>query len=92
MLSSSLLLLLASAVSKVAHGSGTDAWHMDNLSVLVNEELDPVVNINAQGSHMHKIAGGSAIGASYNFQTYSTASCTSAGVTIDKSNYWMPCM
>lgn len=67
-----------------------DAWHLDQAVVLVNEQLDPVVNPNAQSTHMHKVLGGSGFGASYNFETYRSAKCSSLKVQADKSAYWMP--
>lgn len=39
---------------------------------------------------MHKVLGGSGFAASYNYDTYSKAKCTSLKLTADKSNYWMP--
>jgi hypothetical protein len=71
--------------------AGDDAWHLDYLYTLVNEELDPVVNPNGRGSHMHKILGGSAFSAAYDGATYEAATCSSARCQADKSNYWMPC-
>jgi hypothetical protein len=70
--------------------AGDDGWHLDYTYTLVNEELDPVVSPNAEGSHMHKVIGGSRFGASYNYAEYSAANCSSLRVQADKSNYWMP--
>lgn len=36
------------------------------------------------------LPGGSAFAASYDYDTQLTSSCTTSGLTIDKSNYWMP--
>lgn len=72
--------------------AGADGWHMDNAYFLVNEAIDPIVNVNAQGSHMHKVVGGSGFGASYDFNTYAKARCSSIRYQADKSNYWMPGM
>lgn len=70
--------------------AGDDGWHLDFVYQLVNEELDPVVSPNAEGSHMHKVIGGSQFGASYNYAEYSAANCSSLRIQADKSNYWMP--
>jgi len=67
-----------------------DAWHLDSISVLVNEQIDPIVNVNQQGTHMHKVLGGSGFSAAYNFATYKNAKCSSLAISADKSNYWMP--
>ncbi|KAK8850320.1 hypothetical protein IAR55_004237 [Kwoniella newhampshirensis] len=67
-----------------------DAWHLDYIYVLTNEELDPIVSPNQQSSHMHKIIGGSRMAAYYNYNDYVGASCSSLRIQADKSNYWMP--
>lgn len=36
------------------------------------------------------LPGGSAFAANYDYDTQLTSSCTTSGLTIDKSNYWMP--
>ncbi|WWC65393.1 uncharacterized protein I303_108011 [Kwoniella dejecticola CBS 10117] len=83
----SLLALLATAVFVSAQD---DAWHLDYIYVLANEELDPIVSPNQQSSHMHKIIGGSRMAAFYNSDYYTGASCSSLRQQADKSNYWMP--
>lgn len=82
----SLFLFAAALV-----GAADDGWHLDFTYVLTNENLDPIVSPNAQGSHMHKVMGGSRFGASYNYADYNAAKCSSLRVQADKSNYWMPC-
>lgn len=84
------LLTLTTLLSFLSSISALDAWHLDETAILVNEQLDPIINPNSQSSHMHKVMGGSAFGASYNYDTYSKAKCTSLKLTADKSNYWMP--
>ncbi|KAL7419805.1 hypothetical protein Q5752_005721 [Cryptotrichosporon argae] len=69
---------------------GSDAWHLDWLYTIVKERLDPIVNPNGISSHVHRVVGGSMFGANYNSDQYLSAKCTSAGVTKDNSNYWMP--
>jgi hypothetical protein len=83
----SILLLFSYLAGPVL---GTDGWHLDYTYTLANEQLDPIVNPNKQSSHLHKIIGGSAFSAAYNFDTYSKAKCSSLRVQADKSNYWMP--
>ncbi|KAL7423501.1 hypothetical protein Q5752_001081 [Cryptotrichosporon argae] len=84
-----LVALAFAAVAPLA-AADPDAWHMDNLYTLSMEQLDPILYPNQESQHMHLIFGGSNFGASYNYDTYSEASCTSVGIQIDKSNYWMP--
>lgn len=83
-----LIPLLAVLSLRVA--AQDDAWHFDTIGILVNELLDPIVTPNANGPHMHKVLGGSKFGASYNYDTYNQASCSTVQVQSDKSNYWMP--
>ncbi|WWC68978.1 uncharacterized protein I206_102914 [Kwoniella pini CBS 10737] len=73
-----------------ASDPGLAAWHLDNLYPLATERLDPVVAPNGVASHLHRIVGGSNFGANYNYDQYNSASCSSAAVQADKSNYWMP--
>ncbi|KAK6906807.1 hypothetical protein I203_100794 [Kwoniella mangroviensis CBS 8507] len=82
-----IFAFLASAVFVQAQD---DAWHLDYIYVLANEEIDPIVSPNQQSSHMHKIIGGSRMSAFYNSDYYSAASCSSLRQQADKSNYWMP--
>ncbi|WWC98914.1 hypothetical protein V866_005808 [Kwoniella sp. B9012] len=86
---------LLSILAYIGHTSaapdpGLAAWHLDNLYPLATERLDPVVNPNGVASHLHRIVGGSAFGANYNYDEYNGASCSTAAVQADKSNYWMP--
>lgn len=79
------LPLMASTVSAQLSG-----WHLDYFYALAQERLDPIVNVNAVASHMHRIFGGSAFGASYSFASLRNSTCSSAAVQSDKSNYWAP--
>lgn len=84
------IFTLATLLSILNTISALDAWHLDETAILANEQLDPIINPNGQSSHMHKIMGGSAFAASYNYDTYSKAKCSSLKLAVDKSNYWMP--
>lgn len=83
-------LLIAAAALFGLVAEARTGMHLDDIWVLVNEELDPVVSPNMQSSHMHKVIGGSRFGASYNYDDYSSAQCTSLAMQKDHSNYWMP--
>ncbi|ORX41227.1 hypothetical protein BD324DRAFT_606840 [Kockovaella imperatae] len=87
MMFSQLAIALAAIASVNAQ---TASWHINELYTLVNERLDPIVDPNAVSGHMHQILGGSAFGAAYNYADSQKASCTTAAITVDKSNYWVP--
>ncbi|KAL8720556.1 MAG: hypothetical protein Q9225_002602 [Loekoesia sp. 1 TL-2023] len=57
---------------------------------LVTESLDPLLNAGGQSPHVHSVVGGSAFAPTMDFALTQTSSCTTFGVTTDKSNYWMP--
>jgi hypothetical protein len=90
MLASSLLAVAAGLASLGGASAQTAAWHMDILKLLTIERLDPVISPNQVAGHMHQIVGGSNFGAAYNYADQIKSSCTSASITVDKSNYWMP--
>ena len=92
MLASALTFVVAGLASLTGASAQVAAWHMDSLNLLTVERLDPVVSPNQVAGHMHHIVGGSAFGAAYNFETQVASRCTTAGITADKSNYWMPKM
>lgn len=83
-------LLIATAALCSLLVEARTGMHLDDAYIIVNEELDPVVSPNVQASHMHKVIGGSRFGASYNYDDYSGAKCTSLAMQRDYSNYWMP--
>ncbi|WRT70456.1 uncharacterized protein IL334_007454 [Kwoniella shivajii] len=87
---SRIAYLFAFIASVVFVQAQDDAWHLDYIYVLANEEIDPIVSPNQQSSHMHKIIGGSRMAAFYNSDYYTSASCSSLRQQADKSNYWMP--
>jgi len=90
MLASSLAVAVTALASLSGTYAQTAAWHMDTLRLLTNSRLDPVVSPNQVAGHMHQIVGGSNFGAAYNYADQIRSSCTSASITVDKSNYWMP--
>ncbi|KAJ9116187.1 hypothetical protein QFC20_000867 [Naganishia adeliensis] len=69
---------------------GLDGFHLDYLYPLVREQLDPIVSPNKQSMHMHRVFGGSKFGAGYNHDELASSNCTTAGISVDKSNYWEP--
>ncbi|KAJ9102318.1 hypothetical protein QFC20_005011 [Naganishia adeliensis] len=73
-----------------SEGVGLDAWHMDYLYTLVNEQLEPIVSPNRQSSHMHRVLGGSNFAAAYNFDELRASPCPTASISVDHSSYWSP--
>jgi hypothetical protein len=84
------LLIAVAASLHTAHAwSSRSVWQME-LKTLVREQLDPIVSPNAQSSHMHRVLGGSQFGASYEYEDQMNGTCTTALISVDHSNYWMP--
>lgn len=81
--------LAACLLARLAHAQ-SGAWHVDETYNIAFERIDPVVDPNAISGHLHRVIGGSRFGASYNFEDYSNAACSSIQIQADKSNYWMP--
>ncbi|KAK6360030.1 hypothetical protein TWF696_001150 [Orbilia brochopaga] len=52
--------------------------------------LDPIVNPGSTAAHLHSVFGGNAFGASMPGDAAEKASCTTATVKNDHSNYWVP--
>ncbi|KAI0782062.1 hypothetical protein C8Q75DRAFT_539770 [Abortiporus biennis] len=63
---------------------------MGGNSPLVSTRLDPIVSPNAISSHEHTIFGGANFGPTYDYDTYSSADCTTVSLDVDFSNYWVP--
>ncbi|KAL8747473.1 MAG: hypothetical protein Q9184_007592 [Pyrenodesmia sp. 2 TL-2023] len=57
---------------------------------LVIDSLDPLLQPGGQSPHVHSVTGGSAFAPTMDFALTQTSKCTTFGVTVDKSNYWMP--
>ncbi|KAL8733872.1 MAG: hypothetical protein Q9166_001860 [cf. Caloplaca sp. 2 TL-2023] len=80
-----LLAALAAPVS-----AQQDYYFIVGSGSLVQERLDPLLNPGALSGHVHSVVGGNAFGATMDFATTQSSSCTSVDVIPDKSNYWMP--
>ncbi|KAI4281008.1 MAG: hypothetical protein L6R38_004002 [Xanthoria sp. 2 TBL-2021] len=57
---------------------------------VVMERLDPMINPGGLSGHVHSVVGGNAFGATMDFATTQSSTCTSVDLIPDKSNYWMP--
>ncbi|WVW81296.1 hypothetical protein I302_103287 [Kwoniella bestiolae CBS 10118] len=58
--------------------------------VLETTRLDPIVNPGDYGSHVHSIVGGNNFDKSMTYESTQQSTCTTASVSVDKSNYWIP--
>jgi len=52
--------------------------------------IDPIVSPGKASSHVHTIFGGNAFSNQMTYADTQKSTCTSALVTADKSNYWIP--
>ncbi|OCH94040.1 WSC-domain-containing protein [Obba rivulosa] len=65
-------------------------WIFGGTQPLVTTRLDPVVDPNGVGGHVHVIAGGSNFGPTYDYDTQIQSKCSTITVQKDLSNYWAP--
>jgi len=72
--------------------SSAKAYFILSQPILETTRLDPIVNPGDVSSHVHSIAGGSNFDKSMTFASSRASKCTTAPVTVDKSNYWIPQM
>lgn len=54
------------------------------------ERVDPIVTPGGPSNHVHAIMGGNAFDWTMDYAKTQTATCTTCGVSKDKSNYWVP--
>lgn len=90
---SSALALLASTIPSVhADGySATCAYFVQYTGgYLVTERVDPLLSLGVASNHVHSITGGNGFNAETTFADTQSSTCTTAQVTQDKGNYWMP--
>src|SRR3954468_23705173 len=57
---------------------------------LVITRTDPIVSPGTKSAHAHSVNGGNAFGPDVTYEKLRNATCTTAFVTEDKSNYWVP--
>ncbi|ORY26506.1 hypothetical protein BCR39DRAFT_256661 [Naematelia encephala] len=73
-----LLALPSNAYFILSHGS------------LETTRLDPIVSPGGISSHVHSIVGGSNFDKTIDIAKMRNGTCTTAAVSVDKSNYWVP--
>jgi hypothetical protein len=71
-------------------GNSNAFWRMECRSSAGTARLDPLVNPNEVGAHVHDVFGSSGFSQSCTYDDLRRASCTSCTVTEDKSSYWHP--
>ncbi|KAK6526601.1 hypothetical protein TWF694_005183 [Orbilia ellipsospora] len=86
--SAASLTLTEAASRKPSRTFGTVQFGGDK--ELTRCRLDPIVNPGVTAAHMHSVFGGSNFGASMPGDYATKASCTTANVKNDHSNYWVP--
>lgn len=90
-LASALTVLAATIPSVVGQYSATCAYFVQYTgSYLVTERVDPLLSPGVASNHVHSIAGGNGFNADMTFADTQKSTCTTAQVTQDKGNYWMP--
>ena len=57
---------------------------------LVTERVDPLLSPGVASNHVHSITGGNGFKANMTFADTQSSTCTTAEVTQDLTNYWMP--
>ncbi|KAL1413684.1 hypothetical protein Q8F55_001463 [Vanrija albida] len=83
-----LAATLASLVALLAVPA--NAFFILSHPVLETTRLDSIVSPGQIGGHVHSIVGGSAFNRTQTYESMIASKCTTAAVTIDKSNYWTP--
>lgn len=88
---SALAVLAATIPSVVGQYDATCAYFVQYTGgYLVTERVDPLLSPGVASNHVHSIAGGNGFNAELTFADTQASTCTTAEVTQDKSNYWMP--
>lgn len=59
-------------------------------SPLLQTRMDPIISPGGVSGHVHAIVGSSAFQPTYTYENSRSGQCTTAPVSIDKSNYWVP--
>ena len=86
------LALLASAIPSVAGQYNPNCAYFVQYTggYLVTERVDPLLSPGVASNHVHSITGGNGFKANMTFADTQASTCTTAEVTQDKTNYWMP--
>ena len=56
----------------------------------MTERVDPLLSPGVASNHVHSVTGGNGFNADMTFQDTQDSTCTTAQVTQDLSDYWMP--
>ncbi|WWD22710.1 hypothetical protein CI109_107203 [Kwoniella shandongensis] len=69
-----------------------NAYFILSHPILETTRLDPIVNPGEIGGHVHSIVGGNNFDKEMTYESALESTCTTAPITVDKSNYWTPQM
>lgn len=67
-----------------------NAYFILSHSVLETTRMDPIISPGGVSQHVHSIVGGSNFDDTMTYQSALASGCTTAPVSVDKSNYWTP--
>ncbi|OXC63157.1 hypothetical protein AYX13_06867 [Cryptococcus neoformans] len=68
----------------------TNAYFILSHPILETTRLDPIVSPGEISSHVHAIVGGNNFDKAMTYQSTQESTCSTASITVDKSNYWTP--
>lgn len=80
------LISLAAVLGTLA--TQTQGYFILSHKILETTRFDPVITPGQVSPHLHTIAGGSSFSSDVEYATMQTSACTTAPVSVDKSNYW----
>lgn len=89
---SSALALLASIIPSVVGQYNPNCAYFVQYTggYLATERVDPLLSPGVASNHVHSITGGNGFKANMTFADTQASTCSTAEVSQDKSNYWMP--
>ncbi|EIW72958.1 hypothetical protein TREMEDRAFT_24256, partial [Tremella mesenterica DSM 1558] len=82
--------MLGALLSLIPLLGNVQAYFIMSQRILEITRLDPVVSPGQISSHVHIISGGSNFADSMTYASTQAGKCTTAPVSVDKSNYWIP--
>ncbi|KAI0760779.1 WSC-domain-containing protein [Fomes fomentarius] len=85
-----ITLKVLSLVSLAAVVTADEYWIFGGSRPIVTTRLDPLVNPDEIGSHVHSVVGASRFKDVYDPDDLMKSNCTTIPIQLDKSNYWAP--
>ncbi|KAK3381833.1 hypothetical protein B0H63DRAFT_435353 [Podospora didyma] len=65
-------------------------WVLGCAKPIVVERADPIMEPGRPSNHLHSVMGGDAFDFDLDYAQTQTSNCTTCGITMDLSNYWVP--